>query len=195
MFIKVWGCEAYVKWRLEDKLRPRSVKTYFVGYPQGMYGHYFYSPEEQRIFVAASATFLEKDFLSKPKESRTFDLSEVQMPESETELEETILPNSNSDIPEEPRRSSRTSHPPDRYIGMVEGKDEELVLLLESDEPTTYKGGLTGSNSKEWLGAMKSEMDSMYENQVWDLVDLPDNVRPLQCKWIFKIKRTLDGRP
>ena len=46
-FIRVWGCEAYVKWRPDDKLGPQSVKTYFVGYPKGIFGHYFYSPTEQ----------------------------------------------------------------------------------------------------------------------------------------------------
>ena len=77
-FIRVWGCEAYVKWRPEDKLGPRSVKTYFVGYPKGYFGHYFYCPSEHRVFVAASAKFLEKEFLSNTQNSRVFDLSEIQ---------------------------------------------------------------------------------------------------------------------
>ncbi|KAL9224968.1 hypothetical protein vseg_000943 [Gypsophila vaccaria] len=42
---------------------------------------------------------------------------------------------------------------------------------------------------------MQSEIDSMHTNQVWYLVDFPDNVRPLQFKWLYKIKRSLDGQP
>ena len=91
-------------------------------------------------------------------------------------------------VPPEPRRSGRTSLPPDRYIGMVEEGSREDVLLLQSDEPATYKGAMTCSDSKLWQKAMQSEIDSMYENDVWDLVDLPDQVRPLQCKWLYKIK-------
>ncbi|KAL9238973.1 hypothetical protein vseg_013336 [Gypsophila vaccaria] len=98
-------------------------------------------------------------------------------------------------IPPEPRRSGRVSLPPDRYIGMVEESEREELLLLDSNEPATYKGAVTCFDSKLWQEAMQSEIDSMHTNQVWDLVDLPDKVRPLQCKWIYKIKRSLDGQP
>ena len=35
---------------------------------------------------------------------------------------------------------------------------------------------------------MKFEMDSMYTNQVWILVDTPKGVTPIGCKWVFKKK-------
>ena len=41
---------------------------------------------------------------------------------------------------------------------------------------------------------MKTEMDSMYSNQVWFLVDPPDGVKPISCKWIYKRKRGVDGK-
>ena len=33
----------------------------------------------------------------------------------------------------------------------------------------------------------------MYENKVWALVDLPDDRRAIQNKWIFKRKTDADG--
>ena len=33
----------------------------------------------------------------------------------------------------------------------------------------------------------------MFSNHVWELVDLPPNVRPIGCKWIYKRKRGSDG--
>ncbi|KAL9239143.1 hypothetical protein vseg_013493 [Gypsophila vaccaria] len=111
-------------------------------------------------------------------------------------MEEDVLSSSTTvAIPPEHRRSGRVSLPPDRYIGMVEESGREDLLLLDSDEPATYKGAMTCSDSKLWLEPMQSEIDSMHTNQVWDLVDLPDKVRPLQCKWLYKIKRSLDGQP
>ena len=47
--------------------------------------------------------------------------------------------------------------------------------------------------SGKWLEAMKSEMGSMYENQVWTLVDLPDGRKAVENKWIFKTKTDADG--
>ena len=35
---------------------------------------------------------------------------------------------------------------------------------------------------------MKEEMNSMTSNQVWDLVELPNGVKAVGCKWVFKTK-------
>ena len=32
-------------------------------------------------------------------------------------------------------------------------------------------------------------MNSMYMNDVWDLVKLPHGYKPVECKWVFKAKR------
>ena len=37
-------------------------------------------------------------------------------------------------------------------------------------------------------------MKSMYTNSVWDLVDLPNGVKPIGCKWVCKRKRGIDGK-
>ena len=50
-----------------------------------------------------------------------------------------------------------------------------------------------GCNSESWIGAMRSEIKSMDDNQVWNLVDLPDGARPVECKWVFKKKIDMDG--
>ena len=48
-------------------------------------------------------------------------------------------------------------------------------------------------DSGKWQDAMNSEMESMKENQVWTLVDLPDSRKAVECKWIFKKKTDADG--
>ena len=49
-------------------------------------------------------------------------------------------------------------------------------------------------DSKAWQQAINHEMEFMYSNQVWKLVDLPEGVKPIGCKWIYKRKRGADGR-
>ena len=41
---------------------------------------------------------------------------------------------------------------------------------------------------------MKAEIESMYSNQVWELVDSCANIKPSGCKWVYKRKRGLDGK-
>ena len=34
----------------------------------------------------------------------------------------------------------------------------------------------------------------MYSNQFWSLVDSPDGIKSIGCKWIYKRKRGIDGK-
>ena len=66
-------------------------------------------------------------------------------------------------------------------------------MLLDHDEPTKYEEDMMSPDSDKWLEAMKSEIGSMHENKVWTLVDLPDDRRLIENKWIFKKKTDVDG--
>jgi hypothetical protein len=66
-------------------------------------------------------------------------------------------------------------------------------MLLDNDEPMNYEEAMMSPDSDRWLEAMKTEIGSMYENQVWTLVDLPDNRKVVENKWIFKKKTDTDG--
>ena len=33
----------------------------------------------------------------------------------------------------------------------------------------------------------------MYDNQVWTLIDPPEGLKTIRCKWVFKIKRNMDN--
>ena len=41
-FLKVWGCDAYVKKLQPEKLEPKSEKCVFIGYPKETIGYTFY---------------------------------------------------------------------------------------------------------------------------------------------------------
>ena len=41
--------------------------------------------------------------------------------------------------------------------------------------------------------AIEKEIESIKENKVWELVDLPPEHRAIGNKWILKIKRQADG--
>jgi hypothetical protein len=40
---------------------------------------------------------------------------------------------------------------------------------------------------------MDEEIKSMYDNKVWDIVPLPESVKHVGCKWIFKTKNDSEG--
>ena len=68
LFLKVWGCDTYVKRLQPDKLEAKSKKCIFIGYPKETIGYTFYHKSEGKFFVAKNGTFLEKEFLQKISE-------------------------------------------------------------------------------------------------------------------------------
>ncbi|XP_074271698.1 uncharacterized protein LOC141595635 [Silene latifolia] len=61
-----------------DKLDATSDKCRFVSYPKETMGYYFYHPYEHKVFVARTATFLEKEFLEKGSHGVEIDLDEIR---------------------------------------------------------------------------------------------------------------------
>ena len=66
-------------------------------------------------------------------------------------------------------------------------------MLLDHDEPTNYEEAMMSPDSAKWLEAMRSEIRSMYENKVWTSIDLPNDRRDIEIKWIFKRKADTDS--
>ena len=79
-FLKVWGCDAYVKKLQPDKLELKSEKCVFIGYLEETVGYTFYHRSEGKIFIAENGPFLEKEFLSKDVSGRKVELDEVTVP-------------------------------------------------------------------------------------------------------------------
>ena len=94
-------------------------------------------------------------------------------------------------VPQGPRRSDRTRQIPMRYGFLI--TDDNDVLIVDQSEPTSYQEAINSPDSEKWLEAMKSEMQSMYDNQEWTLIDPTDGLKTIGCKWVFKKKTDMDG--
>src|SRR3954468_21191683 len=86
------------------------------------------------------------------------------------------------------RKSTRTrkSALPSDYIVYLQESDYNIGAV---NDPETFSQAMSCNESELWYDAMKDEMDSMATNKVWNLVTLPDGVKAIGCKWVFKTKR------
>ena len=77
-----------------DKLKPKSEKCVFIGYPKEIVGYTFYHISEGKILVAKNGSFLEKEFLSKEVTRRKVELDEVIVasPELESSSSQKSVP-------------------------------------------------------------------------------------------------------
>ncbi|GKA28522.1 retrotransposon protein, putative, ty1-copia subclass [Tanacetum coccineum] len=165
-------------------------------YPKETMGYYFYFPPENKIVVARYAEFFEKNLITQEVSGRAIDLEEIQDEDtspseitSEIPMEvEGFEPPQEEEIPI--RRSERTRRAPNRLCLNVEAEEHSLGDL---NEPTSYKAAMLDSESNKWIDAMNAEIQSMMDNMVWVLVDLPPGCKTVGSKWIFKKKTDMDG--
>ena len=216
--LHIWGCPAEARpYRPnEKKLDSRTVSCYFVGYAERSRGFKFYNPTTKSFFETGNARFLEDvEFGGEDIRNVVFEEEEfVSLPHIVTNNDQAIIPDiqdastiqdNNEELPDtaieqtqQPqdvplRRSTRErrSAIPDDYIVFLQ--EHEVHEGLAEDDPINLSQALQSSNSHKWIDAMKDEMKSMGDNDVWDLVELPKSAKPIGCKWIFKTKRDSKG--
>jgi hypothetical protein len=78
----------------------------------------------------------------------------------------------------------------DRFIGVA---NVAISDEFESD-PSTYNGAVNNVDADQWVKAIKSELELMYSNNVWSLVKALNDIKPIDCKWVYKRKRGEDGK-
>ena len=78
-YLRIWGCEAYVKRMMSTKLQPKADKCFFIGYPKETKAYSFWHKLTNTVVVKRGATFLEREFLERIKsnDSRVI-LEEIQ---------------------------------------------------------------------------------------------------------------------
>ncbi|TYK09437.1 retrovirus-related pol polyprotein from transposon tnt 1-94 [Cucumis melo var. makuwa] len=81
---------------------------------------------------------------------------------------------------------SKMVHDTSNKVKVVQEKKKVKIMEIENLDKDVDKD--------EWVKAMNLELESMYFNLVWDLVDQHDGVKPIGCKWIYKRKRGVDGK-
>ncbi|KAH9671727.1 hypothetical protein KPL70_017462 [Citrus sinensis] len=203
--ISFWGLALETAVYLLNLIPSKSVPKTLIELWSGTRGGLFYSPQDRKVIVSTHFTSLEEDYMNnfKPKskvilEELSDDQVDAQLSMPVTEQEEQQQPDDQHRInPEqpsllEPRRSGRVTRLPARY--MLLGETYTAILDEHVQDPTSYNEALIDRDVEFWKKAMNQEMDSMYSNKVWELVEAPNGVKPIGCKWIYKRKRGVDGR-
>ncbi|GJS65451.1 retrotransposon protein, putative, ty1-copia subclass [Tanacetum coccineum] len=138
-----------------------------LSYLKETMGYYFLLPNaENKIAVARYVEFFEKRLISQEISGRAVDLEEIQEEEDTTPSEIT------SNIPQE-----------------VEGFEppQEEVIPIRS-----YKAAMLDLESNKWIDAMNAEIQSMMDNMVWVLVDLPPGCKTVGSRK-YQASRSIYG--
>ena len=214
---RVFGSECYYHVPKENRRKwdKKSKSGIFVGYCDEADGYRIYIPEEHRVITSRDVIFKEnitfdikqgqssrgeriernvtrntsnngERFDDICKEDERYDDTwndQERSDEHEIEDEETIV--------EQPAiassRSGRQVKLPQRF--------SDYVMSAEKihDCPTSFEDALCNADASSWLDAMVEEIQSLADNQVYDLVDLPPGKKIIKTRWVFAVKTGADG--
>ena len=174
--LRVFGCQAFVHIPKDErrKLDSKSKKCLLLGYGTTTTGYRLYDPLKKKVLYSRDVVFNEQRC--------GFEEQAQKEPQRLVYLEYSDEPSETTESPVPVRRSDRERRQPDFY-----GYSSNLTSVKE---PQSVREALT---SREWIDAMRTEIDSLHHNQVWELVELPEDRKAVGSKWVFKAKTNADG--
>ncbi|KAL6322023.1 hypothetical protein AAG906_003165 [Vitis piasezkii] len=188
----------------EKKLDSKTVSYYFVGYSERPRGFKFYDPSTRFFFETSNAKFIEDVELSgrEPLRKVVFEEESVSIPIITTGHGHIIFDDTIQNVQSITEIQDTHEIPLTLVMEPIQVHEEVTqqpqepqvqVPLRRSTRERRISQVKQSFDSKKWIEALKDEMKSMKDNGVGDLVELPEDVKPIGCKWIFKTKRDSKG--
>lgn len=87
------------------------------------------------------------------------------------------------------RRSSQLRKPNPRYMHAAFA-EATSAASIETVEPWSFE---EATGHPKWEESMKEEIQALLKNETWNLVPIPKGVKPISCKWVYKLKTKADG--
>ena len=90
------------------------------------------------------------------------------------------------------RRSTRVMYPVKRltYHSFMTKYFAYISEVIQEEESSSFEDAV---KHDKWKNAMKDELEALLENGAWTLLPKKQNMKPIGCKWVYKVKCNLDG--
>nr|DAD45748.1 TPA_asm: hypothetical protein HUJ06_003978 [Nelumbo nucifera] len=176
---RVFGsvCYVHVTKNNRSKPEPRARRCIFVGYDTCRKGWRCMDPKTKKIIVSRDVVFNEvSSYESDVKEGKR------------TDILAPLFDNAASNERDEPmiRKSSRQRKQPD-YLADYE------VQLNHCSVLTCFLMADSCENEPRSYNETKEEISALNKNCTWELVPKPKNADVVTCKWVYKLKKKVDG--
>jgi transposase InsO family protein len=205
------------------KLDIKSTRCVLLGVSEESKAYKLYNPLEKKIIISRDVVFEEEKGWNwggkeavKQDNALSDDTSDVEVENSiensddevanENEIvndtEEENNMNDHHDSEYDSEESSdlppRARNPPGYlrdYVTGLENVDNQMqnlaiALFSSNEDPSNYE---EASKFDVWRKAMDSEIQSIESNKTWELTTLPEGVKAIGVKWIYKTKYNEKG--
>ena len=181
----------------ERKLGPKTVDCVFLGYAFHSIGYRFLVVKFEvpdmhvgTIMESNDATFFEDIFPMKDMATS----SNQEMPSSSNQEPVTITePAISMEHFESPVKENNEVPIRSKRQRTAKSFGDDFLVYLIDDTPSSISEAYASEDADYWKEAVRSEMDSILENETWEITDRPYGCKPIGCKWVFKKKLRPDG--
>ena len=176
--LRIFGCQVFVHIPKDERktLDSKSKKCVLMGYETTTKGYRLYDPYKRKVIFSRDVIFNEQ-------KCGIEELTQ-QEPQKYVYLDYSDEPlEINSPEPSVPRRHSERVRKQTEFYGYQ-------CNITDINEPKSVS---EAQANQIWADAMKNEIDSLHDNNVWELVELPVDQKPVGSKWVIKVKTNADG--
>ncbi|GAA0173718.1 hypothetical protein LIER_27277 [Lithospermum erythrorhizon] len=146
---------------------------YVLGYADGVKGYRLCDPIARKVIISRGVIFakdkLQKEDINDSTERKNSETTTVNV-ENKSQQQDS----SEEELVHENQEPTESGDPP-----------------VETESPEIRRSSrLTRRpDTSLWMTAMQEEIEALHKNKTWDLVPLPQGRKPIDSKWVYKIKR------
>ena len=217
--LRILGCAAYVhiNKQLRTKLDAKSTKCILIGYGDDCKAYRVWDPVTNRVYHSRDIIFDETQIGIKDENVQDIILLEEGISDifelnddREYDIEQIVQERMKNDEKEYYVKwrgydKSENTWEPYYHLEHTQALDEwekqltvyttvtvENTSYLQTD-PQNLQEAMNRSDCKRWTEAMTNEIKSLQENDTWELVKRPTNRDVIDTRWVFHIKKRIDG--
>ena len=77
---------------------------------------------------------------------------------------------------------------------MYLGESFDAIIEEHEIDSIDYDEAMSDVDVHLWKKAIKVELESIYSNQVWELIEALEGIKPIWCKCVYKRNRGVDAK-
>jgi hypothetical protein len=198
--LRAFGAQAWahVPDKLRKKLDSKALRGVMVGYATNTKG-YRIMLDDGTVIVSRDVLFDEGRLVvaadtaqptASPAGGTAPAATEQEIAQDDSEEEEDAA---SVQTQQASRYPERERHKPSEWWRGAGAPKANLATIGDIKEPATLEEALSSEHANEWRAAMDEEMASLHANKTWELKELPDGVKTIPVKWVYKLKRDTTG--
>ena len=195
--LHIFGTICYSYEEEKKKLDDRSKRGIFVGYDRESPAYLIYHNDSQRVKRSRCVKFT--DLFEMKNDTRELP-NITASPSLQTDLFQST--DTEASASADTSRPSRQKNPPpylDDFVCSANNGfagfsgDRFFMLSSTSSVPSSYIAAIKSPEADQWQQAMDDEINSLEENETYDLVNLPEGKSLVKGRWVYNLKDGPNG--